>query len=219
MKKKFKPILVMVVTITVLILACAKHGGEKQFKEQSMLNEDETFITMVNETHDFLEFLASTIKANSLSKNEVDSKFSEMQSKNLTLEGQMKEIDLIFKAKVSSKLKSQIIATQKSFQEIKINYGKIEAATLNREVEKVMMKMVKKVENSNIRSLAAVDCGWRYYGCSAAATAGAILCHGACEGTAIATTAGLGIFACVAACGTLQAWAIVECADRFCISK
>lgn len=59
-------------------------------------------------------------------------------------------------------------------------------------------------------------CGWRYYLCGAAATVGAILCHAACDGTALATTAGLGIPACVAACGTAQAYALVQCSDTYC---
>ena len=59
-------------------------------------------------------------------------------------------------------------------------------------------------------------CNWRYYACSSAATAGAILCHAACETTALATTAGLGIPACVALCSAGQAWAIILCADTYC---
>ena len=62
----------------------------------------------------------------------------------------------------------------------------------------------------------AAGCDWRYYLCSGASTAGAILCHASCETTALATTAGLGIPACVVACGTLQAFAIVQCSDSYC---
>jgi hypothetical protein len=101
-------------------------------------------------------------------------------------------------------------------QELERNYGKIDASTMNREVEKVMATKAPKTDDNNTVTLAAADCGWRYYLCASAATAGAILCHGACEGTAIASTAGLGIPACVFACGTMQAYLIVECGDKYC---
>jgi len=64
--------------------------------------------------------------------------------------------------------------------------------------------------------VAVADCGWRYYLCASAATAGAILCHGTCESSAIATTAGLGIPACVALCSTLEIEAMVQCHDSYC---
>lgn len=57
---------------------------------------------------------------------------------------------------------------------------------MNREVENVLAR--------------APRCSWRYYLCAAAATAGAILCHAACEPTALATTDGLGIYACLLSC-------------------
>lgn len=66
------------------------------------------------------------------------------------------------------------------------------------------------------REMVLDDCGWRFYVCSGAATAGAILCHAGCDTTALATTAGLGIPACVAICGTLQVWALVQCTDSYC---
>ena len=60
------------------------------------------------------------------------------------------------------------------------------------------------------------SCGWRYYLCAGAATAGAILCQGGCDTTALAFTAGFGIPACVVLCGTLQVAAIATCADNYC---
>lgn len=79
-----------------------------------------------------------------------------------------------------------------------------------------MATTAPKIHDNNSITLAVADCSWKYYGCSAAATAGAILCHAGFDTTALATTAGLGIPACVLACGTLQAWAIIECEERFC---
>ncbi len=57
--------------------------------------------------------------------------------------------------------------------------------------------------------------GWRYGLCIAAAVAGSVLCHAGCDTTALATTAGLGIPACVWACGTLQVMASVQCYDSY----
>jgi hypothetical protein len=59
-------------------------------------------------------------------------------------------------------------------------------------------------------------CGWRYNLCIVAAGAAAVLCHAGCDTTALATTAGLGIPACVWACTTLQVAASVQCYDTYC---
>lgn len=59
-------------------------------------------------------------------------------------------------------------------------------------------------------------CNWRYYVCMAAATAGAILCHAACDTTALALTAGAGIPACFLLCASLQTYAGIECGDKYC---
>lgn len=220
MKKNFISLLIVVVAIALSIFACTKQSTEKQLKNQALLNKDETFIAMVNETNDYLIFLASRIKVIShFSKSELNTKLSELLSKNLSFDRQMKEIDVLFKTTVSKRLQNHMIVIQKSMKEIENNYGKIDVEILNREVEKVIALKALKINDSNMKPLAAPDCNWRYFLCSGAATAGAILCHGGCEATAIATTAGLGIPACVAACGTLQAWAIIECGDRFCSTK
>jgi hypothetical protein len=216
MKKNFISLLTVVVAITLTIFSCTKQGIEKQLKDQALLNEDETFIAMVHETHDYLKFLGASIKANSLNKDEINTNLSKLQSKNLSFDAQMKEIDGIFKIPVSVRLNSHMIATQKSMQELESNYGKIDAATMNREIEKVMATIAPKTDESNAITLAVADCSWKYYGCSAAATAGAILCHAGCDTTALATTAGFGIPACVLACGTLQAWAIIQCEESYC---
>jgi hypothetical protein len=52
-----------------------------------------------------------------------------------------------------------------------------------------------------------------FAGCTAAAYAGALICHGGCLTTTLA------VFACFAACGTLEAWAIVVCHDTYCTPK
>lgn len=52
--------------------------------------------------------------------------------------------------------------------------------------------------------------------CIVAPSATAVLCHAACDTTALATTAGLGIPACVLACGLVQVYMSVECMDKHC---
>jgi hypothetical protein len=80
----------MAMAITVSIFSCTKQDAEKQLKDQSLLNEDETFIAMVNETHDYLKYLSSGIIANSLKRDEVNTNLSKLQSKNLSFDEQMK---------------------------------------------------------------------------------------------------------------------------------
>lgn len=192
----------MVFAIIVFVFSCTRQNAEQQFKDQRFLNEDAIFIGMVNETYDYLKLLSFDVRASYLNRDDVSRSLFKLQYKNLSFDAQMKEIDGIFKASVSGRLKSHIVATQKSLHELTSIYGKIDAATMNREVEKVLAR--------------APRCSWRYYLCAAAATAAAILCHAACESTALATTAGLGIYACVMACGTLQAYAISECQRTHC---
>jgi len=104
---------------------------------------------------------------------------------------------------------------------LKTEYKSITQELLEKECAEVLSnKFGKRKKYSGIASseMKASDCGWRYYLCAGAATAGAILCHGACETTAIVTTAGLGIPACILLCGTLQAFAFVQCGDSYCSS-
>jgi len=73
-----------------------------------------------------------------------------------------------------------------------------------------------KTGDTNKKTQAADDCGWRYYLCGAAATAAAIVCHARCDVSAIGLTAGIGIPACTALCLTVQAYGLVECTDKYC---
>lgn len=125
MKKTFISLLTMAMAITVSIFSCTKQDAEKQLKDQSLLNEDETFIAMVNETHDYLKYLSSGIIANSLKRDEVNTNLSKLQSKNLSFDEQMKEIDGIFKTSVSGRLKSHMMTTQKVCKNLKEIMGKL----------------------------------------------------------------------------------------------
>jgi hypothetical protein len=62
-------------------------------------------------------------------------------------------------------------------------------------------------------------CTWGYGVCIAGATAAAVLCHASCDTTALATTAGLGIPACVGLCATVQTAASLACYKTFCDPK
>ncbi len=206
----------LVFTLFVVTQACEKNGVKNEFKDQSLLSEDKNFVTLVTETHDYLKFLATNLKANAISQAQLNSQLVELQARNLSFDKQMNEIDVIFNMQVSVRLKNHMVTYRKSMDQLNRLYGVIDPNTLIKETEEVMSKIVPKQSEGEVRILRADDCGWRYYGCAGAATAGAILCHAGCDTTALATTAGLGIPACVLACGAVQAWMIVECADRFC---
>lgn len=214
--------ILFIVFSAIFFVACDKHSNNKQFKEQTLLNEDEVFISLIKETNEYLEFLASNLKSNSVDRTKINQQLSELQSKNLPFDNQLEMIDLIYKAKVSTRLKEHMVVFKKNMDYIESNYGNIDQDVLKKEAEEVLNPKITKPSmdiNGNPLTIlddSGGDCTWRYFGCSAAATAGAVICHAGCDATALAATAGLGIPACVAACGTLQAWAIVECADRFC---
>ena len=85
-----------------------------------------------------------------------------------------------------------------------------------KEIDEILVKILPNQIDNDSKSFSIAGCSWKYFGCSAASTAAAMLCHASCDATALATTAGFGIPACVIACGAVQAWLIVKCEDKYC---
>lgn len=181
------------------------------------LNEDKPFIELTTKTYEYLLFISNNIKSNSLSLPILQTQLSDLQTKNLPFSEQMARIDVIFKANLSQRLYEYMKVYKNNWEDIKSNYAPISQEILEKECAEVLSNRYQKQQSlGNMTQRAARDCGWRYYLCAAAATAGAVACHAACDGTALATTAGLGIPACVALCGTAQAYGLVVCGDSYC---
>lgn len=208
-----------VIIFTNLFLGCKKNTEQTKLKNPTELSEDEQFVKLTIETYDYLLFISHTIKKNNLTLVELQTQLSAIRNTQMSYSDQLSSIDKAFQSRVSDKIEMHIKTYNSIWISLKSQYQNITQEVFANECAEVIKKHNEKHVNRNndlSAMLAADDCGWRYYLCSGAATAGAILCHAGCDTTALATTAGLGIPVCVAACGTLQAYAIVQCADSYC---
>lgn len=203
-----------VITISFLF-GCLQKTEVYPPADAKKLNENKVFIKLVLETTSFLEFLSQTAKTNSLKMTDVSNKLNAVRDKSLSFEDQMTEINRLFKSTVSLRLIKHMKTYNETWPLLLKTYKNISSEVLISEAAEVIYESRYSNEN-NMRAAMMVDCGWRYSLCIAAATMGAILCHAGCDTTALATTAGLGIPACIAACGTLQVFAGVQCYDNYC---
>ena len=216
MKNNIFTLLITSLLIALLMVACEKQESKIEIKNQSLLNEDKNLIALVTETNEFLNFLASNIKAKNINQSDFIKKIEILKSDHLTFESQLIQIDLIFKAPVSSRLKQHMSFYINNMAQILKEYGNLDNSILAKEIDEILVKILPNRIDNDSKSFSIAGCSWKYFGCSAASTAAAILCHASCDATALATTAGFGIPACVIACGAIQAWLIVECEDKYC---
>jgi len=211
-------------------MSCSKQEPAPKISDPKLLREDVEFINLTKETYDYLDYLANVIKEQKLNKSEVLLRLQKIQSKNVSSESQMDLIDSLFKTKISDRLVKHIKVYTELSAKLNSRYISFSEDVIAEECARVLARSTKgSLKNREMsfqektmlytEPIGDIDCGWRYYLCAGAATAGAILCHGACDATAIPLTAGIGIGACVFACGTLQSYAMVECADKYCSTK
>ena len=216
MKNNIFTFLIISLIVALLMIGCEKQESKIEIKDQSFLNEDKNFIALVSETNEFLNFLATNIKAKNLVQSDFIKKIETLKSDHLTYESQLIQIDLIFKAPVSGRLKQHMIIYKNNMAQIIKEYGYLDNTILAKEIDEILVKILPNQIDNDSKSFSIAGCSWKYFGCSAASTAAAMLCHASCDATALATTAGFGIPACVIACGAVQAWLIVECEDKYC---
>lgn len=216
MKNNIFTLLIISLLVALLMIGCEKQESKIEIKDQSFLNEDKKFIALVAETNEFLNFLATNIKAKNLVQSDFIKKIETLKSDHLTYESQLIQIDLIFKAPVSGRLKQHMSIYKNNMAQILKEYGNLDNTILAKEIDEILVKILPNQIDNDSKSFSIAGCSWKYFGCSAASTAAAMLCHASCDATALATTAGFGIPACVIACGAVQAWLIVECEDKYC---
>lgn len=216
MKNNIFTLLIISLLVALLMIGCEKQESKIEIKDQSFLNEDKKFIALVAETNEFLNFLATNIKAKNLVQSDFIKQIETLKSDHLSYESQLIQIDLIFKAPVSGRLKQHMIIYKNNMAQIIKEYGYLDNTILAKEIDEILVKILPNQIDNDSKSFSIAGCSWKYFGCSAASTAAAMLCHASCDATALATTAGFGIPACVIACGAVQAWLIVECEDKYC---
>ncbi len=213
-------IVIIAIAISSLLVGCEKQTSEEKYRDPKELSEDKTFISLTIDMRDFVNLLTETVKAKSLSIYSVHSQLLELKNQNKTSQEQLIKIDKIFKTTISNKINEHMLFFSENWQIIKNKYGPISQEILEKECLEVLKLDRGSKSNSNVSIKTMVaDCGWRFSVCVGAATAGAILCHAGCDTTALALTAGLGIPACVALCGTGQVMAGVACYDNYCSIK
>ena len=188
----------------------AFNGNAQSAKELSL---DSEFIEVVKEYNVFTYSMYEKIHNNDLKKDDILSSLETVKEKKLTFQEELNEIDIIFKSEFSKTL----------IKHIKFHNDKIKSInrfqTINEETLAEAYSLVIINQPELQINFTASRCGWRYNLCLGAAFAATVLCHGGCDTTALATTAGLGIPVCVAACGTLQVFASVQCYDNYCGQK
>ena len=216
MKNNIFTLLITSLLVALLMIGCEKQESKIEIKDQSFLNEDKNFIALVLETNQFLNFLVSNIKAKNLVQSDFIKQIETLKSDHLSFESQLIQIDLIFKAPVSGRLKQHMSIYKNNMAQILKEYGNLDNTILAKEIDEILVKILPNQIDNDSKSFSIAGCSWKYFGCSAASTAAAMLCHASCDATALATTAGFGIPACVIACGAVQAWLIVECEDKYC---
>ena len=216
MKNNIFTLLITSLLVALLMIGCEKQESKIEIKDQSFLNEDKNFIALVLETNQFLNFLVSNIKAKNLVQSDFIKQIETLKSDHLSFESQLIQIDLIFKAPVSGRLKQHMNIYKNNMAQILKEYGNLDNSILTKEIDEILVKILPNQIDNDSKSFSIAGCSWKYFGCSAASTAAAMLCHASCDATALATTAGFGIPACVIACGAVQAWLIVECEDKYC---
>ena len=216
MKNNIFTLLITSLLVALLMIGCEKQESKIEIKDQSFLNEDKNFIALVLETNQFLNFLVSNIKAKNLVQSDFIKQIETLKSDHLSFESQLIQIDLIFKAPVSGRLKQHMSIYKNNMAQILKEYGNLDNSILTKEIDEILVKILPNQIDNDSKSFSIAGCSWKYFGCSAASTAAAMLCHASCDATALATTAGFGIPACVIACGAVQAWLIVECEDKYC---
>jgi hypothetical protein len=215
----------VLIILTFLLFGCTQKSVVDIPGDPSKLNENKAYIKLTLETNSFLQYLSESAKTNSLNLPDVIKNLNIIKSKNLSFENQMIEIDRIYKSNVSTRLLKHMKIYSETWPEINKSYKNISLEILETEASEVLYdnlqsnaqnQIISYSVDKNIKANRANDCGWRYSLCVGAATAGAILCHAGCETTALVATAGLGIPICVLACGTLQAYAGLECYEHYC---
>lgn len=200
-----------------IFTACSKQSDEafnsvsklqeinRKANNSDELSNDPDFIKLVFEMDTFNNYLKEVISDNTLTSSNVQYSLNELQNKNLSYEVQLNQINSIFKTPISDRLVSHMNNFSVEWKTLSNKYYNLN--------EKVLSDSYIKVKEKNV--IYASKGGWRYNLCLSVAFAGAVLCHAGFDTTALATTAGLGIPACIALCGIIQVGLSADCYDNY----
>lgn len=177
---------------------------ERTFISAKNLSLDINFLNIANEMQSYSQFLEEKIDNHNIPSKELKVKLEAILYGDLSSEEQIMKLNLLFDTNFGERILENAKIVNSNFRIINDKYNNINEG------------MLTSAFNYSFKVNQNDGCSWRYYACLSAAYAGAVLCHAGCDTTALATTAGLGIPACIALCGTLQVYASVQCLDTYC---
>lgn len=195
--------------LLILILSLSNTGCTKSSLSADVvpLHQDKNFVAIITTTDSLITSIKEEINNNKIEYSLIKLKLEQLVSKNVSEPEQVKQLENILGSGIA--LKIQEYSNKFSKNWTVLNTKNITSDQLQKECELVFK--TKYLLNNPVEGGGdGAGCGWRYYICMAAATAGAIICHSAC------VTTGPGVVACVALCLTLQAQAAVICSDNYC---
>ncbi len=230
-----KQMLVMAAfAITATLTSCQKGNlASETMDSPEKLNESAEFAAIVVENQDLSEFLYLQARANNIDLTDLTEAANQINlvlAQNLNAKDQKVAINKVYGADVSSRLERYQKTFISNWRKVKARFGEVGLEDLKREYMEVLNAKryqwnsfspsnggISKGSLQNVSKMAVGKCaGFGYSLCIIGAGAAAVLCHASCDTTALATTAGLGIPACLALCATVQAAASAVCYKEFC---
>lgn len=212
MKKiKLNQLLLILIFVSSFLQGCGEESLVHQEKiiTPETLSNHKNFKIISKEMVDYTIFIKEVIENHKLSSSELIPKINSIVKSDLTSNEKLLELNKLLNANLSERVKKNASIISINWENLKSEFKIID--------DEILQNAFKiNLEDNNQYFLKTMSCPWRYDVCLVAAYSGAVLCHAGCDTTALATTAGLGIPACVALCGSLQIFASVQCYDSYC---
>jgi alanyl-tRNA synthetase len=207
--KKFKNSL-FICTLLLISYSCSNEdiNNNKENVSAEKLSTDKNFKAVIQEMSSYNSYLSNLINNKELRTSELIPQINTIINNEKTTEEQINMLNQLLDTDITDRLVDNSTIIISNLTTLNAKYS-----NLNQELIENAINLQFKKENQNVLNQ---GCGWRYSVCLGAAYSAAILCHAGCDTTALATTAGLGIPACIALCGTLQVFASVQCYDTYC---
>jgi hypothetical protein len=207
--KKFKNS-ILICSLLLISFSCSNEdiNQSKDDISAEKLSSDKNFEAIILEMGSYNRYLNDLVQNQKLRTSELIPQISTIINTQKNTDEQISLLNQLLDTDITERLisNSNIISSNMAILNSKYS-------NLNQEL---IENAINYHLNKNNINVFYRGCGWRYSVCLGAAYSAAILCHAGCDTTALATTAGLGIPACIALCGTLQVFASVQCYDTYC---
>lgn len=209
LKLNLLQIFILLFSFTFLILGCSDESVEqrKVSVTAEVLSQNRNFLNISEEMNSYSKFIFETIKKSDLTFSDATNQIDIILNSNLSMDEQINQLSLLLKIDLSKRINENAKIIDSNWSILDSNFDNLN--------EELLTETFNFNLDDDSQTLSR-GCGWRYSVCLGASFAAAVLCHAGCDTTALATTAGLGIPACILACGALQVFASVQCFDSYC---